>query len=109
MIETLEAGSSVPFHPATCESPEVAMNSDRAKGTFDEVVGIAKQNVGNLTGSASLQVKGAVQQVKGKLENALGRAKDAVDEANQEAAKKRQSPVRVKPEPPANFERSKSA
>ena len=69
------------------------MNSDRVKGTIDEVVGSAKRKAGEATGSTKLQVEGAVQQVKGKLENAWGRAKDAVHEANAEANVQHESRV----------------
>ncbi len=62
------------------------MNSNRVKGTVDELVGVAKRKAGNLTGSTRLQVEGAAQQVKGKLENALGKAKDAVYNANERAS-----------------------
>ena len=54
------------------------MNSDRAKGTIDEMVGSAKRTAGKLTGNTPLQVKGMAQQAKGKIENTLGKAKDAV-------------------------------
>jgi uncharacterized protein YjbJ (UPF0337 family) len=62
------------------------MDSNRVTGTVDEVVGIAKQKTGELTGSTHLKVEGVAQQVKGKLKNAWGQAKDAVNEANEEAA-----------------------
>jgi uncharacterized protein YjbJ (UPF0337 family) len=62
------------------------MDSNRVKGTVDEVVGFAKQKAGQMTGSTKLQVEGTVQQAKGKLENALGKAADALKEANEEAA-----------------------
>ena len=71
------------------------MNSDRVKGTIDEVVGSAKRKAGEATGSTKLQVEGAVQQVKGKLENAWGKAKDVVDEANHEAEVKHESRIEV--------------
>jgi len=62
------------------------MDSNRVKGTVDELVGVAKQKTGEMTGSTQLQVEGVVQQAKGKLENALGKAADAVREAHEEAA-----------------------
>jgi uncharacterized protein YjbJ (UPF0337 family) len=62
------------------------MDSNRLKGTIDEVVGIAKQKTGELTGNSQLQVEGIAQQFKGKVEGAWGNAKDAVREANEEAA-----------------------
>jgi uncharacterized protein YjbJ (UPF0337 family) len=62
------------------------MDSDRLKGTVDELVGIAKRKTGELTGNTHLRIEGVAQQVKGKLENAWGQAKDAVREANDETA-----------------------
>lgn len=61
------------------------MNTNRVKGTTDEVAGIAKRKVGEIIGNPSLQVKGVAQQAKGKLENALGKAEDALDDANRQA------------------------
>ena len=63
------------------------MDSNRVKGTVDELVGIAKQKTGKLTGSTKLQVDGVVQQAKGKLENTLGKTKDAVRDLRQKAHK----------------------
>jgi uncharacterized protein YjbJ (UPF0337 family) len=71
------------------------MNKDRAKGTYDEVVGSAKRKAGELTDDTQLQVEGMVQQVKGKVENAWGKAKDAVHEANQEAEVKHDTRIKV--------------
>ena len=48
------------------------MDKDRVKGTIDELVGSAKQKVGEMIGDSELQVDGIVQQTKGNLENALG-------------------------------------
>jgi uncharacterized protein YjbJ (UPF0337 family) len=62
------------------------MDHNRVKGTIDEVVGIAKQKTGELTGNTQLQVEGITQQVKGKVENAWGRAKDAVRNMNEEGS-----------------------
>ena len=61
------------------------MNSNRANGTIDEVVGSAKRKAGKLTGNTPLQVKGTFQQVKGKLQNAVGKVQETVDEANLQA------------------------
>ena len=71
------------------------MNKDRAKGTIDEMVGVAKRKAGELTGDTQLQVEGMVQQVKGKVENAWGKAKDVVDEANAEAKIKHETRIEV--------------
>ena len=57
------------------------MNSDRVKGTIDEVEGSAKRKAGALTGNTKLEVEGMVQQAKGKVENAWGKTKDAVRDA----------------------------
>jgi uncharacterized protein YjbJ (UPF0337 family) len=62
------------------------MDSNRVKGTVDEVVGSARQKTGELTDNSTLQIKGAVQQAKGKLENALGKAKDGIQDAKQRAS-----------------------
>ena len=69
------------------------MNSNRVRGTVDELVGIAKQKAGEMTGSTKLQVEGVVQQAKGKLESTLGQAKDALKEANEGAAAPGSKPV----------------
>jgi uncharacterized protein YjbJ (UPF0337 family) len=61
------------------------MDSNRVKGTVDELVGVAKKKAGALTGNTRLQVEGTAQQVKGKLENALGKATDAVRDAKTKA------------------------
>jgi uncharacterized protein YjbJ (UPF0337 family) len=61
------------------------MDSNRVKGTVDELVGIAKKKTGDLTGDTKLQIEGAAQQVKGKLENALGKATDALRHAHEDA------------------------
>ena len=71
------------------------MNKDRAKGTIDEMVGVAKQKAGGLTGNTKLQVEGEVQQVKGKLETAWGKTKDAVQDATKAAAAHHDAQVKV--------------
>jgi uncharacterized protein YjbJ (UPF0337 family) len=62
------------------------MDSNRVKGTVDDLMGAAKRKTGNLTGSTKLQVEGTAQQVKGKLENALGKTTDALRDAKGKAA-----------------------
>ena len=42
------------------------MDNNKVKGFIDEVVGIAKQKAGELTGNVQLQIEGVVQRVKGK-------------------------------------------
>jgi uncharacterized protein YjbJ (UPF0337 family) len=62
------------------------MDHNRVKGTIDEVVGIAKQKTGELTGNTQMQIEGIAQQVKGKVESAWGQAKDAVRDVNEKAS-----------------------
>lgn len=57
------------------------MNRDQVTGMIDEVAGIAKRKVGELTDNPKLQVEGIVQQAKGKVEGAWGKAKEAVHNA----------------------------
>jgi uncharacterized protein YjbJ (UPF0337 family) len=61
------------------------MDSNRVTGTVAEIVGIAKQKTGELTGNSQLQAEGIVQNLMGKVENAWGQAKDAVLEADEKA------------------------
>jgi uncharacterized protein YjbJ (UPF0337 family) len=63
------------------------MDHNRVKGTVDEVVGIAKQKAGKLTGNSQLRVKGIAQEFKGKVEGAWGQAKEAARESNQKTVK----------------------
>ena len=62
------------------------MDSNRVKGTVDELVGSAKKKTGDLTGNTKLQVEGIAQQVKGKVENVVGKAKDAARDAKGRAS-----------------------
>jgi uncharacterized protein YjbJ (UPF0337 family) len=64
---------------------EEFMDSNRVKGAVDEIMGIAKQKTGDLTGNTKLQVEGIAQNLKGKVESSWGKAVDAVHEANEEA------------------------
>jgi uncharacterized protein YjbJ (UPF0337 family) len=59
------------------------MNNSQVNGTTNEILGNAKQKVGNLTGDSSLEIEGIVQQAKGNLQKAWGNAKDAVKDANE--------------------------
>jgi uncharacterized protein YjbJ (UPF0337 family) len=64
--------------------------ADKTKGSVNEAIGKAKQDIGKAVGSDRLQNEGAGQEVKGDAQQALGKAKDAVkggvnkmaDEAN---------------------------
>ena len=74
------------------------MDTNRIKGTIDELVGSAKRKAGEVTGDGQLQIQGMVQQVKGKVENAWGKAKGAVREANEEAAIEHETRIDVEVE-----------
>jgi uncharacterized protein YjbJ (UPF0337 family) len=71
------------------------MDTNRIKGTIDELVGSAKRKAGEVTGDGQLQIQGMVQQVKGKVENAWGKAKDVIHDANKEAAVHRETRIEV--------------
>ncbi|MEO6946400.1 MAG: CsbD family protein [Nitrobacter sp.] len=60
--------------------------TDKIKGTANEVIGKAKQGVGEAVGSDKLQGEGAIQEVKGKGQQALGDAKEATKDAVDKAA-----------------------
>lgn len=62
------------------------MDKDRVTGKKDELAGMAKQKVGELTGNTHRQIDGVSQRVKGKLESAWGQAKDAVRDARRRSA-----------------------
>src|ERR1700722_11134858 len=60
--------------------------ADKIKGTANEVIGKAKQGIGEATGSYRLEGEGAIQEVKGKGQKAVGDAKDATKDAVNKAA-----------------------
>ena len=60
--------------------------TDKIKGATNEVIGKAKQGIGEATGSERLQGEGVIQEVKGKGQQALGDAKEATKEAIDKAA-----------------------
>jgi uncharacterized protein YjbJ (UPF0337 family) len=61
--------------------------TDKIKGTANEVIGKAKQGIGEATGSDRMQGDGMTQEVKGKGQNAMGDAKQATkDVVNDTAA-----------------------
>jgi len=60
--------------------------TDKIKGNANEVIGKAKQGIGEATGSERLQGEGVVQEVKGKGQKAIGDAKDSAKEAIDRAA-----------------------
>jgi uncharacterized protein YjbJ (UPF0337 family) len=56
---------------------EGSMNKDRVEGKMKDVGGRVERQVGEWTGDADKQARGAMTQAEGKVQNAWGRAKDA--------------------------------
>jgi uncharacterized protein YjbJ (UPF0337 family) len=56
-------------------------NTDKIKGTANDVAGNIKKNVGEAIGDDDMQAEGAGQQVKGKAQKVVGDAKNAVKDA----------------------------
>jgi uncharacterized protein YjbJ (UPF0337 family) len=52
------------------------MNTDKVKGTIDQVKGEAKEQWGRLTDDHSLEAKGKIDKAKGKLKEGIGDVKD---------------------------------
>ena len=51
------------------------MNKDQAKGHAKDMMGKARQKVGQLTGNRSEQAKGLAKRAEGKLQKGVGDAK----------------------------------
>jgi uncharacterized protein YjbJ (UPF0337 family) len=54
--------------------------SDKAKGTFHEVKGAVKQNVGRALHKPGLQAEGQVEKIGGKIQKKLGQVERALEE-----------------------------
>lgn len=54
------------------------MNTKHVKGTYNEVKGRIKEEVGHATGNSKLESEGVVDRVKGSLQKGFGDVKDAV-------------------------------
>ncbi len=52
------------------------MDSDRVKGTAEQVKGNIKEGAGKLTGDKKTEVEGKADQVKGKVQQKTGELKD---------------------------------
>ncbi|MGI5291424.1 CsbD family protein [Nonomuraea polychroma] len=50
---------------------------DKGRGKAEEVKGMAKERVGDVTDNESLQARGKVEKAKGNLRQAKEKAKDA--------------------------------
>ena len=61
------------------------MNKHQVKGMTNRVTGEVKQQVGRLTGDASLQGRGQARETKGKLQQGLGDAKEIVRHEKRES------------------------
>jgi uncharacterized protein YjbJ (UPF0337 family) len=77
--------ASQPLTRRTSPVRSIPMGSttDKIKGTANEVIGKAKQGIGEATGSERLQGEGAIQEAKGHGQKALGDAKEAVKDAKE--------------------------
>ena len=53
------------------------MNKDQAKGHVKDMVGKARQKVGEMTGNRSQQAKGMANRAEGKLQKGVGDLKNA--------------------------------
>ena len=60
--------------------------TDKVKGATNQVIGKAKQGIGEAVGSDKLQGEGAIQEIKGKGQQALGDVKEATKDAVNKAA-----------------------
>ena len=54
------------------------MNSKHVKGSFNQVKGKIKEEVGHATGDNKMAREGVMDRVKGKIQNGLGDLKDSV-------------------------------
>jgi uncharacterized protein YjbJ (UPF0337 family) len=64
----------------------MSSTADKASGLANEVVGKAKQGIGNVVGSDKLKAEGAAQELKGDAQKATGDAKAAVKNAADKTA-----------------------
>ncbi len=69
----------------------MSTSDSTVKGKFDEVVGKAKQSVGETFNNQSLANKGAAQEVKGHGEQAWGSVKEAVTDTKDRKAAEAQA------------------
>ena len=59
----------------------MSSTTDKIKGAANEVLGKAKQGLGDVTNSDKLKAEGAAQELKGKTQSTVGDAKGAVKSA----------------------------
>ena len=67
------------------------MNKNQVEGTAKDVAGKVKRKVGEITGSANQQDKGAENQIEGKHQKGVGNAQQAQDDADKETRKQRRT------------------
>jgi uncharacterized protein YjbJ (UPF0337 family) len=60
----------------------MSTSESTVKGKFNEVVGKAKQGIGEAVGSDKMANEGAGQQVKGQAQQAWGAVKEGVNDAS---------------------------
>ncbi len=56
------------------------MNNKHVEGTWNDVKGKVKEEVGHLTGNEKMESEGIGSQIKGKIQKGIGDIKDAVKE-----------------------------
>jgi uncharacterized protein YjbJ (UPF0337 family) len=54
-------------------------SKDKAKGTYHELKGNVKQNVGQATNNPRLRAEGLGEKLAGKLQKAIGKIEKAVE------------------------------
>jgi uncharacterized protein YjbJ (UPF0337 family) len=54
------------------------MKNNHVKGTWNEVKGRVKEEVGHATGDSQTEAEGVVDRVKGKVQKEVGNLKDAI-------------------------------
>lgn len=59
----------------------MSSTTDKIKGAANELVGKAKQGIGDATGNDKMKTDGAAQELKGKAQSTVGDAKGAVKSA----------------------------
>jgi uncharacterized protein YjbJ (UPF0337 family) len=66
---------------ATCNSQELKMHKDEAKGGGKQIKGALKDAAGGLTGNERLQAEGKADKVVGKVQQKAGELKDKARDA----------------------------
>ena len=57
------------------------MNRDQVEGKTKDIAGKIQQKTGEITGSATQQIKGVGKQIEGKVQKGIGDAQQAGEDA----------------------------